>query len=267
MLIVGEYGNRIISGAGCGGVESHGHMFLNGGISAGAAGFDQSTFTVYALDDRKFDANVNNPKESIPFPSQVFNDATNTNTLGNKDGKTESNPSGQLPNVSTRRDSHGAVATLDGKYIHIVDRIQNVIEVFDAATHERVNTYDLVSKDGKSGRQGAAGPCLARSVLDDNNLHLNDPAPDLLELTPDGKHLMVAFRGPNPVTVSHSAQGSCPGVGIVELSEDGKSGRLVDVLRSTNTVDTVVVGTITGGTNYAGLERSDVHGAIVVARD
>jgi hypothetical protein len=237
-------------------------------VGSSGAGFDQSTFILYALDDHKFDANVNDPKESIPFPSQVFNDATNTNTIGNKDGKDEPNTTGQLPTIlSTRRDSHGGVATLDGKYIHIVDRIQNVIEVFNAATQERVNTYDLVSKDGKSGWQGAAGPCLARSVLDDNNLHLNDPAPDLLELTLDGKHLMVAFRGPNPITVSHSsAQGSCPGVGIVELSEDGKSGRIVDVLRSTNTVDTVTVGTITGGTNSAGLERSDVHGTIVVAR-
>eukprot|EP00984_Skeletonema_dohrnii_P031312 scaffold23645_cov94-Skeletonema_dohrnii-CCMP3373.AAC.1 len=78
---------------------------------------------------------------------------------------------------------------------------------------------------------------------------------------------MVAFRGPNPVTVSHAAQGSCPGVGIVELSEDGKSGKLVDVLRTTNTVDTVPVGTISGGRDYSGAERSDVHGAIVVLKN
>jgi len=269
MLIVGEYGNRLISGAGCGGAESQGQMFLNGGVSASNSGSNQSTFTVYALDDTKFDENIRDPKENRPFPSQVFNDATNTNTIGNLDGTIDSNPTGQRPNDSTRRDSHGAVATLDGKYIHITDRIQNVIEVFDAETYERVNTYDLVSKDGKSGREGPAGPCLKRSVLDDANLHLNDPAADLLELTPDGKFLMVAFRGPVPVTVTHSAQGSCPGVGIVEVLEGGKSGRLVDVLRSTNTVDNVSVSmfTITGGTQYTGVERSDVHGAIVISRD
>eukprot|EP00986_Skeletonema_menzelii_P014889 scaffold10550_cov119-Skeletonema_menzelii.AAC.1 len=264
MRIVGEYGNRIISGAGCGGAEAQGRMFLNGGTSASPAGATQSTFSVYAIDDSGFDTTTN--KENFPFPSQIFNDATNTNTIGNLDGTSTTNESGQLPNLTTRRDSHGAAATLDGKYVHVVDRIQNVVEVFDAITGERANTYDLVSSDGKSGREGPAGPCLMRSVLDDKDLHLNDPAPDLMTLTPDGKHLMIAFRGPKPVTVGHAAQGSCPGVGIVELSKDGKSGKLVDVLRASNTVDTVPVETIPGGTNYAGVERSDVHGAIVVTK-
>jgi len=79
---------------------------------------------------------------------------------------------------------------------------------------------------------------------------------------------MTAFRGPKPVSVSHAAQGSCPGVGIVELSEDSKSGKLLDVLRATNTIDTVPAGTIAGGHdyNYTGSERSDVHSAIVVAK-
>jgi hypothetical protein len=267
MQIVGEYGNRIVNGAGCAGVEAQGRMFFDAGVSASTSGADQSTFAVYALNDSGFDDNVVTPKENYPFPSQLFIDATNTNTNGNKDGTTDSNGTGQLPNQTTRRDSHGAVSTLDGQYIHVVDRIQNVVEVFDATTDERVNTYDLVSKDGKSGREGPAGPCLKRSVLDDPNLILNDPAPDLVDLTPDGKHVMIAFRGPNPVTVNHSAQGSCPGVGIVELSEDGKSGKLVDVLRSTNTIDTVPVGTIPGGIDYAGTERSDVHGAIVVLKN
>lgn len=265
MLIVGEYGNRIVNGAGCGGVEAEGSFFFNGGVSASGAGATQSTFTLYALDDSGFEANIDDPKENSPFPSRVYQDLSNTNTLGMLDGKIgASNDSGQLPNETTRRDSHGAAVV--GQYVHVVDRIQNVIEVFDAVTEERVNTYDLVSKDGKSGREGPAGPCLKRSVLDDNGLILNDPAPDLMEVTPDEKYLMIAFRGPKPVSVSHAAQGSCPGVGIVELSEDGKSGKLVDVLRSTNTVDNVPVGTITGGHNYAGAERSDIHGAIVVSK-
>jgi len=266
MKIVGEYSDRVVNGAGCGGVEAQGTVFINGGVSAGSAGYNQNTFTVYALDDAEFDANIDDPKENTPFPSQVFKGADNTNTLGNIDGTTDIDGSGQLPAYTTRRDSHGAVVTLDGKYIHVLDRIQNIVEVFDAATEERVNTYDLVSKDGKSGREGPAGACLRHSVLDDMDLPRNDPAPDLLEITPDGKYLMIAFRGPNPVTVAHSAQGSCPGVGIVEVTEGGESGRIVDVLRATNTVDTVPVGTIPGGHDYTGAERSDVHGSIVVAR-
>ena len=69
------------------------------------------------------------------------------------------------------------------------------------------------------GRTGAAGPCFERSVLDDAGLPLNDPAPDLVEITPDGKYFVMALRGPVPVSVPHGAQGSCPGVGIVEITE------------------------------------------------
>merc|ERR1711982_167339 len=86
---------------------------------------------------------------------------------------------GQIPGTTTRRDAHGIAAV--SKYIHVVDRIQNVVEVFNIDTYKRT-TYDLVSKDGKSGREGAAGPCFAISVLDDAELPLNDPAPDLMIL-------------------------------------------------------------------------------------
>ena len=54
-------------------------------------------------------------------------------------------------------------------------------------------------------------------------------------------------------------------VGVVELLEDGKSGRLADVLRATNTVpDMINTFDAPGGHAYTGDERSDVHGAIVV---
>ena len=51
---------------------------------------------------------------------------------------------------------------------------------------------------------------------------------------------------------------------IVEIDESGAGGRLVDVLRTTNLVDTFQPGNIPGGHDYIGKERSDVHGAIVV---
>ena len=117
MQIVGEYGDRIINGAGCGGVEAGGNFYINGGVSAGSAGFDQSTFTLYSFDDSRFAANINNPRENTPFPDLVFKDSTNTNTIGNIDGTIDVNTSGQLPNQTTRRDSHGAAVTLDGRYV------------------------------------------------------------------------------------------------------------------------------------------------------
>ena len=191
---------------------------------------------------------------SQPDAHLVFKDATNTNTIGNSDGNTTENLSGQIPGFTTRRDSHGAAATADGSFVHFVDRIQNVVETFDVKTDSR-NTYSLTE----------SGACSARAVADYNVTYNNDPAPDLMDITPDGKYFAIAFRGPAPVTVGHGAQGSCPGVGIVEISDDGSSGRLVDVLRTTNTVSDLNPSKMPdGGLFYYGDERSDVLGTIVV---
>ena len=158
MTIVGEYGNHIVNGAGCGGVQAGDTMFVNAGVSASPAGFDQSTFTLYAFDDTKFTVHTH-AMQNFPSPFQVFKDPTNTNTLGNIDNTKISDISGQIPSMTTRRDSHGAAVTINGKFVHVADRIQNVIEVFDSKTFNHVSTYDLVSMDGKSGRYGPAGAC------------------------------------------------------------------------------------------------------------
>ena len=55
------------------------------------------------------------------------------------------------------------------------------------------------------------------------------------------------------------------GVGIIELTEGGKMGKLVDVLRATNTVTDSVTVAPGGGHSYSGSERGDVHRATVVA--
>ncbi|CZF85663.1 hypothetical protein [Grimontia marina] len=259
MMIVGEYGNEAVNGAGCGGVGVGTDMWINGGVSASNAGATQSTFSMYTIDDTEFSASANS--ENTPMPTEVFKDPTNTKTNGNVNGINLVNQTGQLPDVTTRRDAHGAVATTDGNYVHNVDRIQNVVEVFNATTFERT-TYDLTSYDGQGS---GIGPCAAKSVDDDEGLPINDPTPDLLDATPDGKYLMVALRGPRPVSVGHSAQGSCPGVGIIEVLNDGESGRLLGVLRSTNTVDNSMA-PAPGGYPYSGREHSDVHGAIVVRK-
>lgn len=266
MKIVGEYGNAQVNGAGCGGVQTGNNMFLNSGVSASSAGATHSMFGLYAFDDTLYSTDLI-PMQNYPSPMQVFKDPTNTNTLGNVDGTTTANDSGQKPNMTTRRDSHGMASTLDGKFVHVVDRIQNVMEVYDSNSYKHVGTYDLVSLDGKSGRGGPAGPCHTQSVIDDASMIVNDPAPDLMDITPGGAYFVIAFRGPKPVSVSHAAQGSCPGVGIVKITEGGKSGRLIAVLRATNTIDTAPVGTILGGFNYTGAERSDVHHALTIDKN
>merc|ERR1711862_877625 len=93
----------------------------------------------------------------------------------------------------------------------------------------------------------------------------NDPATDFISPTPDGKYMMVSLRGPAPVSAGHSAQGSCPGVGIIELKEGGTSGALVGVLRSVNEMsDTLETISPVGGISYSGKERSDIHDVVVI---
>ncbi len=256
MTIIGEYDNQVVNGAGCGGVQVEDNMWINAGASASGAGATQSTFGMYTIDDSQFSSSPNLP--NTPAPVLVFKDATNTATIGNIGGDPNPNTTGQIPGNSTRRDAHGMARTVSGSHIHNADRVQNVVEVFDTETLAR-STYDLTSADGQGNGLGA---CAAASVSDDSGLPSNDPAPDLMDTTPDGKYLVVALRGPTPVSVTHSAQGSCPGVGIIELTDDGASGRLAGVLRTTNTLDTSIP-SAPGGHAYTGSERSDIHGAAI----
>jgi len=274
MTITGEYGQQVINGAGCGGVQVGDAMWLNAGVSASeapGAGNVQSTFTLYTLNDSAFSTVQG---ENTPLPNTVYKDsdatdgtAANTATIGNVGGDPNPNLTGQLPGTTTRRDSHGMTRTLDGSHIHTVDRIQNIVEVIDTQTHART-TYDLTSENGKGSGLGA---CDAASVTyeagptGDSGLPANDPAPDLLENTPDGKYLAVALRGPVPVSVTHSAQGSCPGVGMIRVLGNGKRGKLATVLRTTNTVDDTAQ-SAPGGYAYTGTEHSDIHGASVRTR-
>lgn len=47
-------------------------------------------------------------------------------------------------------------------------------------------------------------------------------------------------------------------MGVVELTDGGKSGKLVGVLRTTNALDNAPYVTA-GGHPYVGAERSDMH--------
>jgi hypothetical protein len=139
MKIIAEYGNQVVYGAGCGGAIKDNKMFVDSGLSAGPTGFDQSVFAVWAFADNQMGTTL--LQQNTPLPTIVFQDPGNTKTLGNPNGVV-SNPTGQLPGMTTRRDSHGMAVTTDGKYLHVGDRIRNVVEVFDTNTYQRF-TYDL----------------------------------------------------------------------------------------------------------------------------
>jgi hypothetical protein len=275
MAITGEYGANVVNGAGCGGVQVGDFMWVDAGASASGAGATQSTFTQYTIDDTAFssvqglDTPTPNTVYKDTFTADIDGTGANTHTLGNIDGPGGNvnvmvNDTGQLPGMSTRRDAHGMARTVDGRYIHTVDRIQNVAEVFDTDSQTWVGTYDLTSKNGDG--MGGDGPCAALGVTDDPYLPKNDPAPDLMDTTPDGKYLVVALRGPVPASVLHAAQGSCPGVGMIRMLDGGLRGKLETVLRSSHQVPTTQSSTAVGGHDYTGTERSDIHGAAVRTR-
>ena len=133
--------------------------------------------------------------------------------------------------ISTRdekfADSHGMAAV--GRYLWNVDRAGNTIEIIDTATNESVSEIKL------------AGP-----VSD-------DPAPDLLDVSPDGLYVFVGTRGPNPLTGNdkavNNAKGSTPGVGVIKVIDGGKAGEFVGLAPISNMKE--------------GKETADTHGIAV----
>lgn len=220
-------------------------------------------FSIWAFNDAAFP--TVSQAQNTPLPDIVYQDPGNTATGGNVMGPPE-NTSGQKLGVTTRRDSHGStlVEKPFASYLHVTDRIQGNVEVFDVDTFQRFQ-YDLTSLTGRKGLRGRPGACADSSVPD--FAVTNDPSSDLSATAPDQTYVMFALRGPAPSTFSHSGQGSCPGVGVVKLSRGGRRGRLVTVLSTTNqTPDAVAVIDPPGGTPYGGKERSDVHGVAIVVK-
>lgn len=108
-------------------------------------------------------------------------------------------------------DSHGIAPSRDNRYLWVMDRHQGVAEILEVRSGKRVNTVNL------------AGPVSA------------DPAPDLVDVAPSGNRLFVALRGPVPLSGDpHNATGSTPGLGVIQLTQAGRSGKLMAVVPMTN---------------------------------
>jgi hypothetical protein len=75
-----------------------------------------------------------------------------------------------------------------------------------------------------------------------------DPAPDLADLAPSGTRVFVSLRGPNPLSGDpHVATGGTPGLGVIKVGPNGKSGELIAVVPIRNV-------------DIGGVERADAHG-------
>ena len=245
MAIVAEYTNDVISGAGCGGVRGGDFMYLNAGVSASPAGADDSVFIMYQLPldypDGADPRTVANEPRPVEFYREKSLDMTDETQLAD------------------RRDAHGLTISPSERLLYQFDRIQNNAEVFDvskivndpslAASEQGAAHVGTIDLTGSGYCEGEGEPFVNQ---DGEGYQRNDdPAPDLLDITPDGRQIIVSFRGSNPITVKHAALGSCPGFGVVTLEGDGSTGRLTHVFRT-------FVSDHTGTKNL-----SDVHAAVV----
>jgi DNA-binding beta-propeller fold protein YncE len=108
-------------------------------------------------------------------------------------------------------DSHGVAATNQDRYLWAMDRHANVAEIIEVASGKWVNTVNL-----------------AGEISD-------DPAPDLVDTAPAGNRLFVALRGSVPLSGDpHNARGTTPGLGIIQVTQGGRSGRLFARVPLTN---------------------------------
>jgi hypothetical protein len=102
-------------------------------------------------------------------------------------------------------DSHGAALLEHDRHLWVADRAANRIVVVD--TRRRTVRGEIP---------------LAGSVS-------ADPAPDLMGSAPDGRRVYVSLRGPAPLTANvagvDNAVGATPGVGILDVTRGGRSGR------------------------------------------
>ena len=226
MSIVAEYTNDVISAAGCGGVEAGGFMHLNAGVSASEAGADDSTFILYRLPldypDGASPHTTPNTPPVVKFHEEKTLDITDEAEL------------------TARRDAHGMAVTVNGRYLYAFDRVQNNAEVFDigkvVSDSDATLEEQLVAHAGTMELTGS-GYCIGEEapfadINGEGYENNDDPAPDLVDVTPDGRMIVVSFRGSNPITVKHAALGSCPGFGVVTLSDDGATGALTHVFRT-----------------------------------
>ena len=151
MRIVAEYDMQTFNGNGCGGPQLGGQMYVNSGGRPGPMehlhvyGFDVYRFALGEFRTAKA-ATVNEPAAKVVYQA---------------DG---------APRLA-RNGAHGQ----EGRYLWVIDRHADIVEVFATADDRHVATIALNGK------------------LTEN------AAPDLSDISPSGDLVFVALRGPTPL--------------------------------------------------------------------
>lgn len=132
-----------------------------------------------------------------------------------------------LSDPAAEADAHGATLTKHQRYLWVADRGRNFIWVIDTQTDQLVNEIQLPGRIS------------------------DDPTPDLLATSPNGSHIFMSMRGPNPLTADpHVSTGSTPGIGVIKVLQGGRGGAF-EALAPVTHVD------------QGGVERADVHALTV----
>ena len=200
MRILAEYDMAAVKGNGCGGAELRNQMYVNSGGRPGP----MEHLHVYGFDVYR-------------FPLEAFRKAGRALAPNTPAPKVVFTASGQ-------HDSHGMVLTGGNRFLWVMDRHADVVEILSAGDDAHVRTLPL------------------------NGAFTDNAAPDLADAAPSGDLVFVAFRGPTPLSGDpHNAKGTTPGLAILEVLDGGKNGRLVGIVRLTNV-------------GADGVERADPHG-------
>ena len=112
---------------------------------------------------------------------------------------------------SGNADSHGVAAAGNGRYVWVMDRHNDVADIIAVESGQHVNTVSL------------------------NGTLTGNAAPDLADIAPSGNRIFVALRGPVPLSGDpHNATGATPGLGVIQITQGGRSGSLKTIVPIVN---------------------------------
>jgi hypothetical protein len=219
MRIVAEYDRHTVHPNGCLGAQVGNKMYVDSGGGT-AANLYEADLYAFPLGAGLYSASngVNSP-----LPNVVLSD--------HADGA----------------DAHGAALTRHGSYLWVADRGRNLIWVVDTATDELVNTINLAPWLRLSGKVPVVPTAEMLQKAGHCGHFSTDPTPDLLVLSPQGTHMFLTFRGPNPLSGDpHVSTGATPGVGVLKITEGGRNGVFEAIAPMSNM-------------GADGVERADAH--------
>jgi YVTN family beta-propeller protein len=197
MRIVAEYDKNTIHPNGCLGAQVGNKMYVDSGGGTAANMYEADLYAFPLGPGLYSERNgINTPAPKVVFSEDVEG-----------------------------ADSHGAALTKHGSYLWVADRGRNIIWVVDTATDQVVNTINLSPWLNPSGKASVIPTPEMLQKAGHCGHFSSDPTPDLLFLSPEGTHMFLSFRGPNPLSGDpHVSTGATPGVGVLKITEGGKNG-------------------------------------------